>query len=1440
MRFLVLGPLEVAEAGGDPLPIAGSKERTILACLVARAGQVVPVDDLIEELWGEHPPRAPEKTLVSYVSRLRRELQPHRSANSDTDVIVFRSGGYTLKSDGHEIDAVSFEQLAIEGHRLLTESRAGDADRVLQEALELWRGTAYQGYRYTGFGAAEGERLDELRRTATEDLVEARLASADPAQLIPDLEAMVREEPLRERRWGQLMVALYRDGRQGQALQAFARAREVLISELGIEPGPELQRLQTAVLSHDPSLDRSQLPPKEPVRQTDVCPYKGLARFEEVDAEFFFGREQLVADAIGRLVEGRFLALVGPSGSGKSSLMRAGLMNALQSGALPGSDRWAYSVVRPGNRPLDVLARAMNVGAEHSMLAVDQFEEVFSACTDVGERTAFLDTITEAAMAPDGNTTIVIAMRADFYGRCAEHRALASLLPSHQILVGPMDADELRRAIEQPAKRAGLTVEDDLVDSLVSDTIGQPGGLPLLSTGLLELWTQRRDRTLRLNDYLRGGGVKGAVSRLAEDAFARLDDSGQAAAKRIMLRLAAPGVGPDVVRRRAPLPEFDLDRDADASHAMAVLTDARLVTVAEGTAEIAHEALLHEWPRLRTWLEDDAEGRKLHRHLTESTYAWEEREHDPADLYRGARLTAALEWADTHEADLNDIEREFLRASGTASQGEAARAHRTNRRLRGLLVGVAALLAASLVIGYLALSQRDRATSALTLADAGRLASRSRLEADPQLALLMAREAVHIDDSPETRSALFAALERTPAITNRIYAPGGPSSVGDERQWIASSPDGSVLAIGDTGRKVEFIDPIHKRPVGAVDVGSGTERAAFSPDGKTLAVVTSAEDLVSVDVGGRTVRDRVPIESSVDAIAFDPSGGELVTAEHGANMREFLVRRDTDTLESIGPKVRTPGRDRVEFPQISPPLSVFAMAFSPNGGRLVTTRENGPTLLWDQRLTRVRSYAIGGQGVAVSPNGDVAALIENDDIHTQGNVSFLNLRSGKVRNGSGGHHGPFKTEYEAAGITFSPDGRSVVTVGNDSRLLIWDVATASVRTRLAETGDLPLRGPVLSTDGTTAYTTDRNRDIVIWDLSGSHRLDRPFTAGAGFPDWPWFAMSPDGKLLAVPSSPQGGGHDAIWLIDTSDFHVIRRIPADLQGSSTPLAFSPNSATLAVGSWIGSDFTGGRSRLRLWDVASGRMTAVLQPVRQRLTALKFAPDGSLLVGATGPSPHRGFVYMWRPATPDQPPGRFVTPRLVEDLTFTPDGSQLVLSTGWADGGDFVVWDTASQRIVKMVHADDAGVWTADVSSDGRTLITGGQTGIVRMWDLVTGKPLGPPLAGLTGGTDTVDLSPDGRTAVGSDTAGTVRLWDLPSRATIGDPLPGPKTGRQAAASFTRNGRSVVVVSDTGAGWVWDVNVSDWLARACEVAGRSFTRQEWRELLPDRPYHTTCAS
>jgi hypothetical protein len=415
-----------------------------------------------------------------------------------------------------------------------------------------------------------------------------------------------------------------------------------------------------------------------------VCPYKGLARFEANDAAFFFGRERLVAELVTHLVGAGLVGVVGPSGSGKSSLVRAGLLPALAEGVLPGSDRWRQLLVRPGEHPMRELGPALGAGdwisvapangdggaasgsdreagggpvpgraggnlvqqavadKQRLLVVVDQFEEVFTACRDEGERTAFLAMLVELAQVSDGQATVVVAVRADYYGHCAAVPGLAGLLAANHVLVGPMDADELRRAIELPARRAGLRLEPGLAEAMVEEVAQEPGGLPLLSTALLESWERRRGRTLTVTAYQQTSGVRGAVARLAERAWQQLDPDEQVAARRILLRLAGPGEGEAVVRRRVPLDEVSPSGDERARQVLDVLADHRLLTKGADSVEVAHEALLREWPRLRDWLEEDIQGRVLHRRLITAAREWQQSGRDPGELYRGARLTGAL------------------------------------------------------------------------------------------------------------------------------------------------------------------------------------------------------------------------------------------------------------------------------------------------------------------------------------------------------------------------------------------------------------------------------------------------------------------------------------------------------------------------------------------------------------------------------------------------------------------------------------------------------------------------------------------------------------------------------------------------------------------------------------------------------------------------------
>ena len=405
------------------------------------------------------------------------------------------------------------------------------------------------------------------------------------------------------------MLALYRCGRQADGLDVYRRTRALMNDELGLEPGAELQQLERAILIQDPALGLAAdgAGARSPLR-LDVCPFKGLAPFEAADAEFFFGREQLVDELVARLDEAPLLALVGASGSGKSSLLVAGLLPALGMEAV---------VVRPGEQPVTELLDTVSsvLPGRRRVVAVDQFEELFAPSVSEPERRAFVDAIVEAAWDPDGRALVLIALRADFFGRLAPYVELADLVGPNHVLLGPMSAVELRRAIEGPAERVGLEVEPALVDALVAEVAGEAGALPLLSTALVDLWHEREAAGSTLAAYERSGGVRGAVARHAEAAFAvarrrRAGDRAldHAPARRRWARRAAHAAA------RAP-PRARADEDERVARVLATLVARRLLVADEGTVELVHEALLEQWPRFAEWLEEDTQGRRVHRHL---------------------------------------------------------------------------------------------------------------------------------------------------------------------------------------------------------------------------------------------------------------------------------------------------------------------------------------------------------------------------------------------------------------------------------------------------------------------------------------------------------------------------------------------------------------------------------------------------------------------------------------------------------------------------------------------------------------------------------------------------------------------------------------------------------------------------------------------------------
>jgi WD40 repeat protein len=1141
-----------------------------------------------------------------------------------------------------------------------------------------------------------------------------------------------------------------------------------------------------------------------------ICPFKGLASFEPVDAEYYFGRERLVAELVARLVGSGFLGIVGPSGSGKSSVLRAGLLPALASGVLPGSADWRRWLLRPGDRPMEALGAVLAAGAEDPLaealdslpgdmrllLAVDQLEELFTACRSEDERAAFVETLARAASDPGRRAVVVVAVRADFYGRLADYPALADLLGANHVLVGPMQASELRRAIELPADRVGLRVEPRLTDALVDDVEGEPGALPLLSTALLELWQKRDDKALTLAAYRESGGVHGAVARLAERTYARVAEARKPLVRAVMLRLVGDGEGDAPVRRRAPLAELDLERNEDVADVVATLADSRLVTVSEGSVEVAHEALLREWPRLREWIEEDTEGRRLRGHITRAAAEWDAAERDPGELYRGARLAAALDWSAEHELELNEVERRFVTASRDASEAEASEARRTNQRLRALLGGVAILLVAALAGGVLALLQRGEARDAETAQLAERLGAQALVDEDLDRSLLLARQAVGIADTPQTRGSLLSALMRSPRAMGIMHGPVDAQPAG-----IALSPDGRTIAVSDFFNRLLLFDARTYRPIGEPRrMGVWLGGLAYSPDGETIAL---GGDLTLHLINARTgsMVEQAPLSGLGERMAFTRDGSKLVVL----TSEPFTISvRDAETLEAVGPTIQPEG---VRPSSISSPEAPPHFALTPDGRDIVTAADHGELAWWDLRTGRKKRALLIGKGyhaLALAPDGRRVAL------GIEGGIQLVDARTGETETATADIAG------RPAALLFSPEGRTVVSVNDDGTLTLWDPRTATPR----ET----LRGhaashAVFSRDGETLYTVSVDGTAIAWDLTEGGRLTRPFTFTR---DRPSAAMSndhpgrfsPDGRLIAVGLTDRG-----IALLDRQTLTPAGAPLRETEGEVEALAFSPDGTTLAA--------VGRSGATTVWDVSTRSLR--YEPLFAGLGArVAFSPDGKTL--ATSGS--GGGVTFWDVRTGERS-GRISGFASSWDVAFSADGERVAFAEEGSGFPRAQVWEVATRsRLAELSGGDEGDAKAVALSPDGQIAAFGGFGRAVRLSDVRTGRLLHALDAGGAGG---LEFSRDGKMlAVSGDGAS---LWDVATGIQIGPTL--SAVSSSTTMDLSSDGRSLLMTGADGRGAVWDVDPQSWTRRACALAHRTLTRDEWERFLPGRSYEPACA-
>lgn len=1291
-----------------------------------------------------------------------------------------------------------------------------------------------------------------------------------------------------------------------------------------------------------------------------TSPYKGLAYFDEHDTHKFFGREALTAELLKRLLAqpaAQCLAIVGASGSGKSSLLRAGLIPPLRQQGL-------VCVLTPTAKPLESLALALETddataiklmdnlrtepralhfharrrisGNGRLFLVVDQFEELFTLCKDPAERAAFVAALL-TAIAPEtaGPTTLVFALRADFYGFCEPYPALRATLEAHQKFIGPLAAPDLRRAIEQPALAGGWELEEGLVDELLRDVGAlraagaEPGALPLLAHALHATWEQRSDKRLTLQGYNSIGGVAHAIANTANAVLDQLDEADKARAQRIFLALTEVAEHNDIpdTRRIATLADLAPHENAErlaVQKVLETLAQARLIIMdsvnassqwqpppspqaqpapapqglarteeglqpapppAHITLQVAHEALIREWPALRTWLTETRDRLRQQRKLEEAAKEWVALGRSSDVLYRGLPLEQALyqflgprpEHPELVEGEgqLPPLALEFINASRAQAEHEAAERQaqqqrelqlakdkaeaeqqraeiqtRSSKQLRQRAHALTGAFISAVLLTGVAIFFWNQSNQNLQQAN-------EKTQQNLALALRFQVIPVLVEFPQEFKSAALLAIEslqRYPSLDANqtldkalVFMPDEIAQMapGSDVNTVAFSPNGQWVATGSADGTAHVWDAVTGREVAHMPHEGVVTSVAFNPNSEWVAS-GSADGTVRVweTTTGQEVAHMLH-EGEVTSVAFSPNGEWVASGSLdgtacvwvAAAGSEVACTTHADAVTSVAFDPNSQwvvsgswdNTARVwasttgeEVAHITHESAVNSVAFNPFDRLVVSGSADGTARVWD---------ATSGREMYQMPNnGNVTVVAFSPDGEQvvygswDGSVQIWEIiRESEVDSWQAVAH--MHHDNAVTSVDFSADGRWVISGSADGTARVWEVTTGREVARMTEAGYV--QAVAFSPNGpwvvsgSSGYNSPTEPTIHVWEAVDWHEVSRIQHDGV--------AGVTDNILVAFNANNQwvaSGSMDGIVRIwEAATGHEIVRMPS-VEGFVTAIVFSPD------GQWVASGDTDGI--VHVWEATTGREVARMthEDNDAAVTAIAFSPDGQWV--ASGDA--NGIARVWEIATEREVTHNTDDHAAVIALVFSPDGQQIVVGN---NNGTIHVWDweAANRRIAMtnwMHNGNYAAITALAFSPDGQRVVSGSSDNIARVWEAATGREV----VRLThaDSVNSLAFSPDGQWVVSGSADNTVRVWEAATGREVSRMI---HDGPVNSVAFSPDGQWVVSGSADGTARVWLWRDADLIALACARVGRNLTRAEWAQYFPpSEPYHKTC--